>query len=68
MSKTFLSILILAITIVAAVILYTVTFKEYPTFGTFENLLFLGLITFGLGLGIYISALLLEQAIKEAKK
>ena len=68
MNKTFFSVLILALTIIGAVILYGVVFNKYPTFGTFENLVFLGLVTFGLGIGIYVSALLLEQAIKDSRK
>ena len=68
MTKAVVSVFILAATIVGAILLYTVVLGEYPTFGTFENLVFLGLVTFGLGLGIFISALILDQEMRESKK
>ena len=67
MSKTILSVFILAVSIVAAVILFFVVRNAYPIFDSFYSLLYLGLIVFGLGVAIYISALMLEKSLKEIK-
>ena len=68
MSKTILSIFILAISIVTAVILFGVVRKAYPDFWDFYSLLYIGLIVFGLGLMLYLSGLVLEQGIKDINK
>ena len=65
MSKFFLSLMVLVTSFVVAIILYTVVFNDYPRFGEFANLLWLGLITFGLAIGIFISGLLIEQLTHE---
>ena len=67
MNKTILSVFILGISVVLAVILYGVVVSHYPTFGEFYNLLFLGLITFGLGIALFISGLVLEKSLKEIR-
>jgi len=65
MSKVIVSIFVLAVTIIATIILYTAAVARYPDFGSFYNLLFIGLIIFGAGVGIFLSGLLLEQGIRE---
>ena len=64
MAKAIISILILAASIIGAVLLFGMVLNEYPTFGTFENLFYLGLVAFGLAVGIFVSALLLESLIR----
>jgi len=66
--KTILSVFILAVSIIAAVILYGVVRNAYPEFTSFWSLLYNGLIIFGTGVCIFISGLLLEQSIREAAK
>ena len=66
--KTILSVFILAISIVLSVILFGIVRDAYPDFTSFESLLYIGLIVFGLGVAVFISGLLLEQSIKEKVK
>lgn len=68
MGKALLSSLILIVTVVVSIILYGVVLDNYPVFGTFENLLFLGFVTFFLGVGVFLSAWLLERMIREMKE
>jgi len=67
MSKTILSVFILAVSIIAAVILFGVVRNAYPDFGSFYSLLYIGLIVFGLGVAIFISGLLLEKSIRQIR-
>ena len=63
-SKTLVSIFVLIVTIILSVILYAVVVNAFPKFGSFENLLFLGLVTFGLCVGVWLSILIYEQGKK----
>ena len=68
MKNAIVSLVIFAASIIGAIILYGVVIKEYPDWGSFENLVYLGLITFGLGIGIYVSALLLEKMVRQQSR
>jgi len=68
MNKTIASVFILAVSIILAIILFFVVRDAHPEFGSFYSLLYLGLITFGLGVGIFVSGLLLHQSMKEMGK
>lgn len=67
MVKALFSSIILLVTVVTSIILYNVVWDNYPEFGSFENLLFLGFVTFFLGVGVFFSAWLLERMIREMK-
>ncbi|MCL2586607.1 MAG: hypothetical protein FWE31_00015 [Firmicutes bacterium] len=62
--KFVLAIIVLILTIVAAVILYIWTANQYWV-GWFEQWLVIAAITFLLGIGITLSALLIERGIKD---
>lgn len=54
----------LAATIIAAVVLYDIVAEKFPEW-EFWRLFYVGLIAFGCGVGLFISGLLLEHAIKD---
>jgi|GEM_PF-5742115 len=68
MGKIILSLIIFAVGIIAAIILYNVVANNYSDFWSFGSLIFMGLITFGLALFIILSAVILEAGIRENKK
>jgi len=65
MNKMILSVFILALSIIAAIILYDIVATKYPDWDSFWKLLYVGLIVFGCGVCLFISGLLLERAINE---
>jgi len=67
MSKTILSVFILGLTIVLSIILFFLVRENHPEWGSFYSLLYMGLIVFGLGVGLFVSGLLLEKSIKQLK-
>lgn len=67
MNKTIASAFILALTIILSIVFYNMTVDNYPEFGGFYNLLFLGLTLFFFGVGVFVSALTLGKGIREGK-
>jgi quinol-cytochrome oxidoreductase complex cytochrome b subunit len=67
MSKAVWSILILVLTVALSILFYILVWDAYPTFGTFENLVFLGLVTFFLAAGVWLAAWLFEKHAREKK-
>lgn len=65
--KTIISIIILAVAIILAAILFVIVRDTYPEIGSFYSVLCIGLIIFGLGVAIFISGLLLERDIRESQ-
>ncbi len=67
MSKTFWGALVLVLTILVAVALYCVVFILFNT-DWWHTLLYACAVTFLLGLGIYISAVLLIKGRKQIQE
>jgi len=67
MNKAIISILILAVTIITALVLYDIITTRYAGFNTFWPRLYLGLVVFGSGVGIFISGVLMERAIRQQR-
>lgn len=67
MSKTILSVFILGLTVVASMVLFFLVRDTHPDWDSFYSLLYLGLVVFGLGVGLFVSGILLEKSIKELK-
>ena len=63
MGKAFLGILVLVVTIIASLLLYNYVIGEYGEWGSFYNWLYMGCVTFFLGVGIFVSAFLIEKSI-----
>jgi hypothetical protein len=68
MSKTLFGTLILILTGIVTILLVILVLDRYPTFGTFDNILWLGIVFFITGLGIWWSASLFNRAAEEREE
>jgi len=68
MNKTIISVLILAVSIILAIILFAVVRNAHPEFGSFPSLLYNGLIVFGLVACVFVSGLLLERSVRQVQE
>jgi hypothetical protein len=67
MNKVIVSTFLLVISIAVAFILYGIVIRNFPTWGEFYNVLFIGLTVFVLGIGVFCSALLIESSVREMR-
>ena len=63
MSKFIISIIILIATIILSIIFYSIVLSN--TYAEFANVALLALVTFFLGIGIFISAIMIERWLGE---
>ena len=68
MGKTFLGIFVLVVTVIASLILYNYVLTEFGEWGSFYNWLYMGCVTFLLGVGIFVSAFFIEKSIAGQNK
>ena len=57
----------LALTIIASIIFYSIILEKFPVFGEYYNLLCLGLTLLFFGVGVFLSALMLGRGVRESK-